>query len=284
MIKVVSIVTFAFCLSLSAFAGPAGPTPLQRDGENVLPLPPRNPKALGGKAFVRKLTKLNAPEREYAIYREVLRGNVPSFLRQMVPINISEDPNMDIVIWAIPDYLAIGSDEDFVRVPINLFTAARLAEDLGLSLPTPKIVDIIYNQAPVKLHPIAFGPTRAMDSPSYILAHNQAIQEQLQESYPHRLAAGHKKDIVFCNRMIRKPGSIAIYGWHKSAHDPIQPLSTAHDASYVDYSHGVRLISQVVQVNGKTKSLGWLLSEPRLYKYISNERLFVSTLKKATST
>ncbi|MGE0173120.1 MAG: hypothetical protein AB7T49_10055 [Oligoflexales bacterium] len=233
---------------------------------------------------MRKISNLSPQAREYAIYREVLRGNVPSFLRQMVPINISEDPNVDVVIWAMPDYLAIGSDEDFVRVPVNLLTASKLAEDFGLSLPTPKIVDIIYDQAAVKLQPITFRPGHDMDSAEYILAHNQAIQEQLNGPFPHLLMAGHKKDIVLCQRMMRKKGSIAIYGWHKSAHDPIQPLSTAHSASYADYSHGVRLISQVVYVNGRTRSLAWLLSDPRFYKLISNERLFVSTWKPATSS
>ena len=49
------------------------------------------------------------------------------------------------------------------------------------------------------------------------------------------------------------PGKIAIYGWHRLNGAPIQPLSTVHGACYADYSHGIRLVSETVLVDGKTR-------------------------------
>jgi hypothetical protein len=89
------------------------------------------------------------------------------------------------------------------------------------------------------------------------------VQGQLQQSRwkPGMLVAGHKKDVVQSLRLVKKPKAVAIYGWHKSSNDPIQPLSTVHGAEYADYSHGVRYVSNVVEVNQKTVDLRSVLSQ-----------------------
>jgi hypothetical protein len=48
---------------------------------------------------------------------------------------------------------------------------------------------------------------------------------------------------------------VAIYGWHRSNGDPIQPLSTVHGEYYADYSHGIRLVSRTAYVNGRAVDL-----------------------------
>ena len=42
---------------------------------------------------------------------------------------------------------------------------------------------------------------------------------------------------------------------HRAPGRPIQPQSTFHEADYADYSHGVRLVSDTVTVNGRTQSI-----------------------------
>jgi hypothetical protein len=102
-----------------------------------------------------------------------------------------------------------------------------------------------------------------MSSFQYFSRNNSLVQSQLQASQwkPGMLVAGHKKDVVQSLRLIQKPKAVAIYGWHKSSHDPIQPLSTVHGAEYADYSHGVRYISNVVEVNQKVVDLRNVLSQ-----------------------
>ena len=44
-------------------------------------------------------------------------------------------------IEVMPDYLAVGSDDDFVRMPMRPQTAQQIADAFGCVLPTRKIVD-----------------------------------------------------------------------------------------------------------------------------------------------
>src|SRR5262249_44777139 len=82
---------------------------------------------------------------------------------------------------------------------------------------------------------------------------------------------GDKKDLVLTNQLRAKPEQIAIYGWHVSSGHPIQPLSLWHGKHYADYSHGVRLVSQVVLVNGMQASLYDVMSDPKLAQIVSGE-------------
>ena len=85
------------------------------------------------------------------------------------------------------------------------------------------------------------------------------------------LIAGHKKDVVLTNRLNQKKGRVAIYGWHRGMLRPIQPLSTVHRASYADYSHGVRLVSEVVLINGRPRSIYDVLEDPELAPVLTCE-------------
>ena len=83
--------------------------------------------------------------------------------------------------------------------------------------------------------------------------HNDRIEEQSRTlGVTHSaLVSGHKKDVVTTNLPTGSPGCIAIYGWHRLNGTPIQPLSTVHGACYADYSHGIRLVSETVMVDGQ---------------------------------
>ncbi len=91
------------------------------------------------------------------------------------------------------------------------------------------------------------------------------------------LVAGHKKDVVIANKLFMTPGKVAIYGWHKSDGKPIQPLYTGHGASWVDYSHGIRLVSRRILVNGKAKTIDEVLADPALAILLSNEGVMLRT-------
>ena len=142
----------------------------------------------------------------------------------------------------MPDYLAIGGDENFVRVPMNPRTAARIAEAFGCSLPTRKIVDAIDRIATVKLEPRPL--TQEREAVATFLQHHEIIEQQRNGSRLGELVSGIKKDVVLSNRLEERPNRVAIYGWHKLDGKPIQPLNVSHVSWYVDYSHGVRLIKR----------------------------------------
>jgi hypothetical protein len=234
-------------------------------------LPPRPETAITGTEFIKMTASYSATEREQAIYDQIKLGNVPNFIRNLQPVTLSDGSN-EVIVYVSPDYLAIGSDEDFIRIPMNLRTASRLSRDLLFTLPTTKIVDEIYEQADLQLKPIFMKPCAAMVSNDYFEKHNAEIEAQIGEVSHDVLVAGHKKDVVLSSRLINEPGQIAIYGWHtEEAKRPVQPLSTVHKAQYADYSHGVRFVSKVAKVNGKYMAIEKVFQDPVLHLVISNE-------------
>lgn len=238
-------------------------------------IPQRPAEARSGTEFVAFVRGMDPAKRERAIADELLSGNIPQFLRSLKPVELScsgsNGQPSHARVWVMPDYLAIGSDDDFVRFPANFDTATAVARDFGFVLPTAAIVDAIYRQAELRLSPQPMTPGPAMTSTAYFRAHDEKIRAQMSGHPLGELAAGHKKDYVLTNRLTRAQGQEAIYGWHRAVGDPIQPLSLVHGARYADYSHGVRLVSETVFVDSVPGSFYDLVEEPRVAQLLSYE-------------
>jgi hypothetical protein len=240
-------------------------------------IPARSLQDLTGSQFVRFVSNMTAPEREQAILAEISKGNLPQFLRNLVPVQLRCDSgaakNLAATIFVTPDYLAIGSDADFLRTPMNLPTAATIAERFGFVLPTRKMVDAIYLQSRYHLAPQPLPAGAQMRSTAYYWNHNELIEDQVHTIGARlgELISGDKKDVVMTNRLATHLGHIAIYGWHRGVGEPIQPLSTVHGANYADYSHGIRLISEWALINGKLQSVRDLLRNPSTAGILSDE-------------
>jgi hypothetical protein len=240
-------------------------------------IPARAPDALSGRAFAEKLRGLSDDERESSIGRELNAGNIPAFLRRLVPVRLPphtvDGQPVDIIICAAPDYLAVGSDQDFLLMPMRLATALSAAYNFGFTLPTPRMVDAIYAQAAAHLVPQPLPAGDEMRSTQYSLHHNELVAGQRVDLGVDlgELIAGDKKDIVLTNRLRSHPDRVAIYGWHASNGRPIQPLSTVHGWRYADYSHGVRLVSTDIFVNGQPRSIFSALQDSRLARALSDE-------------
>jgi hypothetical protein len=240
-------------------------------------IPSRSSEDLTGSQFAQYVSKMSAQDREEAILEEISKGNLPDFLRKLVRVELhgelANGQGLTATIFVTPDYLAIGSDSDFLRVPMNLHTAVTIAERFGFVLPTRKIVDAIYLQSSYRLMPQPLPAGPQMRSTEYYLTHNQMIENQMHAMGVElgALISGDKKDVVMSNRLATNVGRIAIYGWHRGPGRPIQPLSTVHGANYADYSHGIRLISDWALVNGKLQSIRQLLQDPATAKIFSDE-------------
>ena len=240
-------------------------------------IPPRPAGSLTGSEFAEAVSRLDRGHREQAIRRELVAGNFPDFLRSLKPIRFgrrtADGGKTDVTLFAMPDYLAVGSNQDFILIPMSLPTALDVALNHGFILPTKKIVDAIFRQSAVHLAPKPLPAGPRMVSTAYYAAHNEKIQKQrLAASCPlGELISGHKKDVVITNRLIQRMGKIAIYGWHYASGSPIQPLSTVHGANYADYSHGIRLISETALVDGEPRSIYEILEDPALAPLLSDE-------------
>lgn len=238
-----------------------------------LSLTSRPSAAQTGSAFYKTVFAVGWVEREELAKKEILAGNVPAFLRSFVAVNTSittaEGRRIDAVYFVLPDYLSIGTDDDFARIPLTPMAAQVIADSLRCFLPTRKMVDDIYRAAAVKLEPV---PMYALRDSAVTMFHHNLIVEGQRRLRPG-LIAGIKKDVVITGKILRdpKPDRVAIYGWHKPDGRPIQPLYTGHVNWYVDYSHGVRLVSRTIHVNGKPMDYIDVLKDSTLKKLLCDE-------------
>lgn len=241
-----------------------------------LELPTRPADALPGSTLAEHVTGLSLAAREEVLRAEVLRGNVPDFLRTMVPVtmrHMAAGGEIVVRFWATSDYLAVGSDRDHFRVPLSPETAQLLADATGTSLPTSLMVNAIWHAAEVRLGPDSIAPSAAMITVPVFVAHDRMVQaRRAAVAVPlGTLVAGHKKDVVLSRRLDSLPGRVAIYGWHTLDSVPIQPLNTWHTTGHVDYSHGIRLVSRRIEINGTPHDLLTVLRDTALATAISAE-------------
>lgn len=238
-------------------------------------IPDRPSQSLPGSQFMQKIMKMADNQREQVILKEIRKGNIPLFSRHFKAVSykqtLSNKKTVDVTFWVMPDYLAVGNNDDFARIPMNPITAQKIADQFGCILPTTKIVDKIYEKADIKLKPVFFKPGKKMVTTQLYAKHHRLIQQQLKSYSKDDLIAGHKKDIVISNRLIKKPKRVAIYGWHQLNGKAIQPLSTIHGDYYADYSHGVRLVSGTMSIDKVLIPVLEVLKDPVLSKTISYE-------------
>lgn len=260
------------------FGAPASPVPTVRASPAVAPslnLPVRPADAISGAEFIRRTSGLSLVERDQAVVAEIEKGNVPSFLNRLTPVKVNskETSGRDVTatVWVTPDYLAIGSDDDFFYVPLNYYSATLIASRLGCVLPTPRIVDAVYDQSVHRLKPAPLPASPLMGTNPYMAEHKEKVDAQRRGFALGDLISGHKKDLVLTNRLAELPGRVAIYGWHLATGRPIQPLSLVHGARYVDYSHGVRLVASIVDVGGVARSIYDALQDSSLGPALSRE-------------
>src|SRR6185312_3738241 len=238
-----------------------------------LDLPSRNSTAITGNEFYKSVFSESRIERETRAKNEILNGNVPRFLRKMIKIKTSITTDDGKIIKAyyfvIPDYLSIGSDKDFARIPLTPMTAQSIADSLHCFLPTRKMVNDIYEAAKVKLEPVPMYAFR--DSAVTMYQHNLIIEGQ--RKLRKGLIAGIKKDVVITEKLSRdlKPDRVAIYGLQKPDGTPLQPLYTGHVNWYVDYSHGPRLVYSMIYVNKKPMDYIDVLKDKNLRRLLCDE-------------
>lgn len=227
----------------------------------------------GGSVICQKLLTATTTDREAAILAETKAGNVPAFLKNFITVRIDGADAKGVQHTAsyevAPDYFAIGTDADFVRMPLTPMTAQPIADLFKCTLPTRKMVDQIYTAAAVKVAPQPLTENR--EALATFIQHNQIIEGQRAGKTLGLLVAGIKKDVCITNLLQQQTDRVAIYGWHQLSGVPIQPLTTVHVNWYVDYSHGIRLVKRQMIVDGQPRDLWDILKDPDLYLLVSDE-------------
>ncbi len=226
-----------------------------------------------GTEFFKTVAAWKWAARDSLAVNEILTGNIPSFLQKFIAVGSEMTDSTGIVHHAVfyvsPDYISIGTDADWARVPLTPMAAQKIADSFHCFLPTRKMVDLVYQQATVKLDPVPMYAFR--DSSVTMWQHHLIIEGQRKGR--KGLISGIKKDVVISGKISRdaKPDREAIYGWHLSNGKPIQPLYTGHINWWVDYSHGIRLIYRIIKVDGEKMDYMEVLKNPIYQKLLCDE-------------
>jgi hypothetical protein len=237
-----------------------------------------NIESLPGTEIAESITGLTLEEREDRIFDAFCADQVPEHLFDFVEVTITEEIEGEThtaVIRVAPDYFTLGTDDDPFLCPISPMLGQLMADAMGCTLPTRKMVDAIWAAAEVKLEPSPIPPSPEMTTVPVFMDHNRTVRaqraEHLDEHPLGALVAGHKKDVVIAAQITPESDRVAIYGWHYLSGDPIQPLYLRHVNTWVDYSHGIRMVDRWVEIDGELMHIDLVLSDPVLSALLSDE-------------
>ena len=106
---------------------------------------------------------------------------------------------------------------------------------------------------------------------------NEAIHnDRATNSHPlGALVGGDKKDVVISSKIYTNlstpPKPVVIYGWHYPSGSHIQQLYNGHEETYMDYSHGIRLVQNALTVDGSPNTVTNVLTTSSLAALLSDE-------------
>lgn len=227
-----------------------------------------------GSEFVATLDAKATPAREAAILqavRDQLYRPIQWFGIQ------SKIGSHSCILYVASDALAIGEEDDYVRVNVTHRTAQQIADVLGYALPTTKISDLAFMQASVVILPCTQKPDMWMAHTARMVQHSNAVTSNIYGRVG--LVAPVGKDWVLTNKLVGKPHLAANYGWHVNTAPFVgpggahvyQPLGLAHNLDHVDYSQVLRLVNRCVVVDGQDMLLEDVLTSDELSLLLSDE-------------
>jgi hypothetical protein len=233
-----------------------------------------------GSDFLQSVMTVSRERREEMILDAFRQGSVPPFMCNWKYVTVMKPGSAWTVVYGVlPDYLCIGTDADYVRIPMSPLTAQKVADLYQCCLPTRKMVNDIYQAAKIKLAPHPLPPGAQMMSTAYYQKHNEIIEDQLKQTgfTLGDLIDGHKKNVILSQTIKTHPNRVIIYGWHQLNGKAIQPLSWIHENTYADYSHGIRLIYKTVSANGTFMPMADALKHPDVSPLLSDEGVITAT-------
>jgi len=132
------------------------------------------------------------------------------------------------IILVSSDFYKVN--DNYLMTSIN--EATVLAQESGLLLPSPEVIEAIKDQATCK---VITSPKDPADVYSFD-AQNSEAKDNASACPPDSLKSGHFKAVTIRN------GEVGIYGWYGPDGTRIQGFYSGHSPDYKDYSQAVRLV------------------------------------------
>lgn len=224
--------------------------------------------------IVQILGDLAGEEREKAILTFADSGAFPEALVNFVRVTTSRQDaqgrERTIAYDVTFDFFSLGTDADYIRMPMWPVTARRILDWWNCILPTPRMVEQIHKQATPIVMPTtstARGSTEAYASTNARI--NAAVAKA--KVPVGGLISGHRKDVVISKGLAAHPGNVVIYGglkddgtWWQTKSNPV-----SHNNRYVDYSHGFRFVRWDMWVDGAVHDIRDVLRDALLAPLLS---------------
>jgi len=161
----------------------SNPVAIANNSHFTLDLPSGNSGFLTGSEILSDLSSKPHTETEQFIRDEILKGNIPDWLRELIPVTVS-NTNHEITFFVTADYLSVGDDSDYFTAPMTPILAQQIADSADAILPTRKMADLIWHAAPLKLTPFPLSPSEKMTTLSGFAEHNKLIQNK-RNAFPN---------------------------------------------------------------------------------------------------
>ena len=184
---------------------------------------------------------------------------------------------------------------DGVRLSTSAYNLQQIADKLGASLMTPRLIDWCFRNANVVIPPQTIYPPD--DSPAALEKESRKIEDAILAAtggvgleYGGLLAPLGKNWCLSNVLMGAAPKHAALYGWacppgytpppgvalHKgtlAGISNIQPLATPHDRDYSDYAMIVSLVRRDCTLDGRPVDLQSIMqsADPTIWPLVSHE-------------
>lgn len=198
-----------------------------------------------------------------------------------------------------------GMKLEGIRLSMSATLSQQIADRIGAVLPTPRLSDLIYQYAPVKLAPITHSDWAANGTMANLA--NMKTQSALVDAAigeRQGLVADVGKDWTINNGLLKAtngcgPGWPALavgqvasnYGWHVASGGDVAVTAgmrviqggtwggRCHDRTHADYSQCSRLIQLACELDGVTADIRDVLTspDPTINALVSHEGALLTT-------
>lgn len=222
--------------------------------------------------------QLTAPSYAPLLFGAVAEGR---FEHAFVPLTVEAGGHRGV--------FAVSQDAlkvDGVRVNASAILQQSVADLIGASLLTPKLLDQMWAQRAITVLPCTQPIT---SSAAGMVAHSACVDRQIDKLGgipPGGIAQTTCKTWVVSNALLRHPGRAENLGWyleHPVAGVPFDPAPTlagarmiqspgfAHDGHHLDYSQCVLLVASACVVDGHPTTFSAVATDPNLAALVNHD-------------
>jgi hypothetical protein len=213
-------------------------------------------------AVLQKFPANHSRERENLIVQAVARGALDTPEWTTITSNYK---GRRAQIQVTTDALTILG----VRFDVTAEGAQRIADQLHAILPTPRILQLVWEQAAVRIDPCTLPPDEKMASTARMIQHSNCVDQRIGGRAG--MVANEGKHWVLSNRIAGKDNLAANYGWFMRGRRPVQTVGTRHDTAHTDYSQVLRLVKPIINVDGRDIDIRHAGRSPELWGLVSDE-------------